>query len=77
MIKIDFQFDTQYGTFSDALHLPEDHTFTEAEIEAMKEARRDNWVAIVSAQSEEVSAAVEDVPAAAESTQPPDAPVLV
>lgn len=49
MIKIDFEFDTQYGVFRDALHLPEDHTYTDAEIQAMKEQRRDNWIAIVSA----------------------------
>jgi hypothetical protein len=49
MIKIDFQFETPHGKFADALHLPEDHTFTEAEIQAMKEQRRDNWIAIVTA----------------------------
>lgn len=49
MIKIDFEFDTPYGVFRDALHLPVDHTYTDAEIQAMKEQRRDNWIAIVSA----------------------------
>jgi hypothetical protein len=49
MIKIDFQFDTPHGKFADALHLPDDHTFTEAEIQAMKEQRRDNWIAVVTA----------------------------
>jgi len=49
MVKIDFDFDTPHGVFRDALHLPDDHTFTEAEIEAMKEQRRDNWIAIVTA----------------------------
>lgn len=49
MIKIDFEFDTPYGVFRDALHLPIDHTYTDAEIQAMKEQRRDNWIAIVSA----------------------------
>ena len=34
-----------YGTFADAIHLPDDHTFTDAEIEAMKQQRFDNWVA--------------------------------
>jgi hypothetical protein len=47
MIKIDFEFDSTYGVFRDALHLPEDHTFTEAEIEAMKQQRFDNWWAVV------------------------------
>lgn len=47
MVKIDFAFDTKHGIFRDALHLPEDHTFTEAEIQTMKEQRRDNWIAVV------------------------------
>ena len=49
MIKIDFEFDTPHGVFRDALHLPDDHAFTEDEIQAMKEQRRDNWIAIVTA----------------------------
>ncbi len=49
MIKIDFEFETPHGKFADALHLPDDHTFTDAEIQTMKEQRRGNWVAIVTA----------------------------
>lgn len=49
MVKIDFDFETPHGKFADALHLPDDHGFTEAEIQAMKEQRRDNWIAIVTA----------------------------
>lgn len=52
-MKIDFFFDTPHGKFADALHLPDDHTYTDAEIEAMKQQRLDNWIAIVSAPSEE------------------------
>lgn len=48
-MKIDFQFDTPHGKFADALHLPDDHTFTDEEIEAMKVQRRDNWIAVVTA----------------------------
>ena len=47
MIQIRFTFETQYGPFSDALYLEEDHTFTEAEIEAMKQDRLNNWLAAV------------------------------
>lgn len=47
MIKIDFEFDTPNGVFRDALHLPEDQAFTDAEIEAMKQQRLDSWIAIV------------------------------
>jgi hypothetical protein len=46
-MKIDFQFDTAHGTFSDALHLPDDHSFTETEIEAQKQQRLDNWLAVI------------------------------
>ena len=53
-MKIDFTFDTEYGVFSDAISLPDDHTFTNDEIEAMKQERVDNWIAIVTAPSEEV-----------------------
>jgi hypothetical protein len=49
MIKIDFEFDSQYGVFRDALHLPENHGMTDAEIQAMKQQRFDNWIAIVTA----------------------------
>lgn len=49
MIKIDFQFDTKFGKFADALHLPDDHTMSDAEIEAMKQQRLNNWLAIVDA----------------------------
>lgn len=46
-MKIDFCFETQFGKFCDALHLPDDHTYTDAEIEAMKQERLDNWLQIV------------------------------
>jgi hypothetical protein len=53
MIKIDFEFETQYGLYRDALHLPDDHTFTDDEIQAMKQQRVDNWIALVTAPSAE------------------------
>lgn len=39
MIKIDFEI----NGFRDALHLADDHGLTDAEIEAMKQARYDRW----------------------------------
>jgi len=48
-MKIDFEFETPHGLFRDALHLADDHTFTEAEIESMKQQRVDNWIAVVTA----------------------------
>lgn len=55
MIKIDFEFESQFGTYKDALYLPEDHTFTEEQIEAMKQERFDNWIAIVTAPPAEIT----------------------
>jgi hypothetical protein len=46
-MQIRFTFDTPFGPFSDALYLDEDHTFTEAEIEAMKQERLTNWLSVV------------------------------
>jgi hypothetical protein len=46
-MKIEFEFQTPHGVFRDALHLPEDHKFTDAEIEVMKQQRVDNWVILV------------------------------
>jgi hypothetical protein len=56
MIKIDFEFETQYGVFRDALYLPEDHTFTDEQIAAMKQERLDNWLFIVENPPEMVAA---------------------
>ena len=54
MIKIDFEFDSPYGVFRDALHLPDDHSLSEAQIEALKQERLDNWLAILSMPQEPV-----------------------
>jgi len=53
MVKIDFSFHSQHGTFSDALHLPDDHGLSDADIEAMKQQRFDNWIAVITAPSPE------------------------
>lgn len=49
-MQILFSFNTKFGTFSDALYLPDDHTFSEEEITTMKQQRLDNWLAIVDPQ---------------------------
>ena len=49
MIKIDFSFPSQYGTFADALVLDDDHGLTQDEINAMQQQRFDNWVAVITA----------------------------
>lgn len=46
-MKIDFEFDTPHGKFRDALHLPDNHGLSDAEIEAMKAQRCDAWIAAV------------------------------
>ena len=38
--------------FSDALHLPDNHSFSDAEIEAMKQARYDNWQVVINTPAE-------------------------
>jgi hypothetical protein len=55
MIKIDFEFETTYGVFRDALHLPNDHTFTDEQITAMKQERLDNWLFVIENPPEVVS----------------------
>lgn len=47
-MKIDFErHHDRFGKFSDALHLPDDHTFTDAQIEAMKDQRFNNWLNVI------------------------------
>ena len=46
-MQIRFSYETKYGTFSDALNLPDDHNYSDAELEAMKEERVNNWVAYI------------------------------
>lgn len=48
-MKIDFEFQTEYGLFRDALHLEDDHTFTDEQIQTMKQERVDNWIAVITA----------------------------
>jgi hypothetical protein len=60
MIKIDFSFDTQYGVYRDALHLDDNHSFTEQEIEAMKQERVDNWIAVITTPTEQVEEIIEE-----------------
>jgi hypothetical protein len=55
MIKIDFEFETQFGVFRDALHLAEDRVYSHEEIETMKVNRLDSWLAIVQNPSPESS----------------------
>lgn len=56
-MKIDFEFNTEYGLFRDALYLEDNHAFTEEDLQAMKQERVDNWIlAITTPASNEVVA---------------------
>jgi hypothetical protein len=44
---IDFEFTTKYGVFRDALHLPDDHSYTDEQIAEMQAERLNNWLLIV------------------------------
>lgn len=47
-MKIDFSFDTPYGPFSDTLFFVDAETIpSDAEIEAIKQQRLNNWLALV------------------------------
>jgi len=52
---IDFSITQNNHTFSDALILADDHTFTDEEIEAMKQARFDNWYTIITAPTQKLA----------------------
>ena len=47
MTKIDFEFDSPYGKYADAIVLLDGQTMTDAEIEAMKQDRYNNWLASI------------------------------
>lgn len=64
MIKIDFDIQNEkYGVYRDALYLPEDHSLSDAEIDALKQERYSNWLyAIENPPVEEVTEVVEENP---------------
>ena len=46
-VKIEFEFETKYGVYRDALYLPDDHTYTQDEIYAMELQRVNDWIAFI------------------------------
>jgi hypothetical protein len=46
-MKIDFEITANGYTYRDALHLPDDHGLSEAEIAAMQQARFDAWYEVL------------------------------
>jgi heme/copper-type cytochrome/quinol oxidase subunit 2 len=53
MVKIDFEKTDGVYTLQDALHLPDDHNFSESDIEVMKQQRFDNWMLVITAPAPE------------------------
>lgn len=53
MAKIDFAFETKYGRYADAIWFPDDAPMTDEEVEAEKQRRVDNWIAIIETPAEE------------------------
>lgn len=53
-MQIRFNYETKYGIFSDALNLSDDHSYTDAEIELMKEQRRDNWIVYIDSTQKDI-----------------------
>ena len=66
MVKIDFEIETKYGTYRDALHLEDDHGLSEEQIEAMKQQRADNWVTHIDTASSAENNAPDEVPSVEE-----------
>jgi hypothetical protein len=55
MQQIIFTFEHPiYGSFTDAIYLEENHGLSDAEIDAMKQARFDAWVAHIETSNEAV-----------------------
>ena len=53
MIKVDFEITGEHGTFRDCIVLPENHGMSDAEIEAIKQKRYADWVAVITTVEEE------------------------
>lgn len=50
-MKIDFEKTNGTYTLVDSIHLPDDHKLSDKEIEARKQKRFDDWLAIITAPS--------------------------
>jgi hypothetical protein len=58
---INFEFETQYGKFGDALTFPDDQELPNGEeIENMKQQRLSNWLALFNESVQEIQEVVQD-----------------
>jgi hypothetical protein len=53
MNSISFQFETEYGLYSDAIVLADGVSLSDSEIETIKQQRLNNWISIITAPSVE------------------------
>jgi hypothetical protein len=54
MTTINFELERDGYTLKDAIVLPDDHGLTDAQIEAIKQQRFDDWYAVVTAPQDEI-----------------------
>ena len=47
MASVNFSFATKYGEFSDAIWYPDDQPLSDVDIEAEKQRRLANWIALI------------------------------
>lgn len=63
MIKIDFEYDTPYGKFGDALWFSDSTTLpTESELELLKQSRLNAWIELITKPSATTEPLVEQQP---------------
>jgi hypothetical protein len=46
-MKIEFEIETEFGMYRDALHLPDGATYSDPEIAVMKQQRVDAWIELM------------------------------
>ena len=61
-MQIIFTFESKYGPFTDALYLDENHGLTDDEVGAMKQARFNNWIAMIESPPVEAAPTIEETP---------------
>ena len=52
-MRLEFTINNGRFEMSDAIELPDDHAFTDKEVEAMKQTRFDAWLLLITSPQEE------------------------
>jgi hypothetical protein len=63
-MTIVFEFPSVYGTFRDALNLPNGHGLSEDQLTAMKQTRFDDWLSAIVAASNAPQNVISEIPEA-------------